>query len=97
MQPYSELKALGLAFAHTLWFVAVALTGLVTAFYAQATADNYHLLFWVLLPFACLHVALAHHYFNRTRDRTRWLACGIECLALGSFAELTLRVWLSSI
>jgi hypothetical protein len=83
-----------LVFFRALWFLALGLTGVLTAFYAQASSSNYQQLFWTIMPFAAVHCVMTAVYFVQIRDWSRWCAFAIGVIALISFGEMTFRVWL---
>ena len=89
----ASLKPIG-AIWGTIFFIIVLITGIGTAFYAQASSPSYRALFWAILPGACIHFAAAVWYFLRMRNWSRWAAVSIATLAMLSLCELAFRVWL---
>jgi hypothetical protein len=81
-------------FRRRLGFFAVVLTGAIVAFYSQAASPDYRALWWMMLPYAVVHVAVLTAYVARVPRISRWLAVLIGAVAIHSFAELSLRVWL---
>jgi hypothetical protein len=82
------------AFTRGLGFFTVALTGAIVAFYSQAASPDYRGLWWMMLPYAVAHVAALAVYVARVPRLSRWLAVLIGAVAIQSFADLSLRVWL---
>jgi hypothetical protein len=68
-------------------------SGVFAVLLSQASATNYRRLFWHVMPIAALHLLMAILYFRQTRRRMRWAVLALAVLVIGSFAEMTLRVW----
>ena len=81
-------------FRRALGFFAVVLTGAIVAFYSQAASPDYRGLWWMMLPYAAIHVVALTVYFVRVPYLSRWMAVIVGAVAMQSFAELSLRVWL---
>jgi len=78
--------------ADSVGLIFVALTGVATAFCAQASSPDYRGLFVALAPLAAIHFISAGMYAVLVPRWYRWIAVGLGFLAAISFAELTLRV-----
>lgn len=72
---------------------AILLSGLVTAFLSQASARDYHALFWSIVPIACFHFLGAIIYVLRVQNWVRWIVLAAAALALLLFGEMAWRVW----
>ena len=94
MNPVAPLKPFALNFLRAGALVMLFLSGLLTAFFSQASSPDYRRLFWSVLTVAVFHFTLALVYFLKVRHWTRWGALGLAIVALGFFGEMTLRVWL---
>jgi hypothetical protein len=77
-----------------LGFFAVVLTGAFVTFYSQASSPNYRNLWWLVFPFIVVHVVMLTLFIVRVPHFSRWLAALIGGVAVLSFVELSLRVWL---
>lgn len=78
----------------SLAFGILLFSGLVILFMSHASTPDYRALFWSLLPFALVHVALAAFFFMHA---SAWGKGGLvvcSSLALLSFLDLTMRIWL---
>jgi hypothetical protein len=74
--------------------VVVMLSGFLIAFLSQASSPDYRRIFWMILPIALVHLALSFGYSFRVRHWTRWLILCVAIIAMASYGEMTVRVWL---
>src|SRR5687768_10036219 len=93
MNVFSPIRPLVLGFLRAVAFVVIFLSGLLTVFLSQASATDYRALHWDILPIALFHSLIAGLYFWKVRHWTRWGALVLAIFALGSFGEMTVRVW----
>lgn len=80
-------------FVRKVAFLPVFLSGLYSAFMAQATALNYQWLFRFALVLTLIHIVLAGLYFRFVPGRLRWLGLPVSLLSLLSLTELGLRAF----
>ena len=88
------IRKMSVPFKRGLAFLAVVLSGAIVAFYSQASSPDYRTLWWTMLPYAAVHVVAITFYFVRVPYLSRWVAVLVGVVAIQSFAELSLRVWL---
>lgn len=77
-----------------LLYGLLLLSGFWTLFASRASSPDYKALFWNILPFALVHVALAVYFFMRVSVLGKACLTTFSSLALLSFLDLTSRVWL---
>ncbi|WP_395749294.1 hypothetical protein [Prosthecobacter sp.] len=77
-----------------LGFGLLSLSWFVTLFLPQVSSPNYRSLFFGILPFAVLHLTLAIFIFMRAPVWGKGCIAVLSSLALLSFLDLTMRVWL---
>ena len=78
----------------SLAFGILLFSGSVILFMSHASTPDYRALFWSLLPFAAVHVALAVFFFMHASVWGKGCLAACCFLALLSFLDLTTRVWL---
>ena len=78
----------------SLAFGILLFSGCWTLFASYASSPDYRALFWSLLPFAVVHVALAVYFFLHASVWGKGGLAVFSSLALFSFLDLTMRVWL---
>jgi|GEM_PF-1242026 len=77
----------------SLAFGILLFSGFWTLFASHASSPDYRALFWGLLPFALVHVALAVFFFMHASVWGKGCLGVCSSLALLSFLDLTTRVW----
>jgi len=78
----------------SLAFGILHFSGFWTLFASHASSPDYRALFWGLLPFAVVHAALAAYFFIHASVWGKGCLLLCSSLALLSFLDLTMRVWL---
>lgn len=78
----------------SLAFGILLFSGLVVLFVSHASSPDYRALFWSVLPFAVVHVALAVRFFLHASAWGKASLAVLSSLALLSFLDLSMRVWL---
>lgn len=78
----------------SLAFGLLVFSGLVILSVSQASSPNYVMLFWSMLPFALFHAPLAVFTFMHAPVWGKGCIAVLSSLALLSFLDLTMRVWL---
>ena len=79
---------------NSLAFGILLVSGFWTLFASHASSPDYRALFWSVLPFAVVHVALTVFFFIHTSVWGKACLVVFSSLALLSFLDLTMRVWL---
>jgi len=77
----------------SLAFGILLFSGFWTLFASHASSPDYRALFWSVLPFAVVHVALAVFFFKHASAWGKGCLAAYCCLALLSFLDLTTRDW----
>ena len=77
----------------SLAFGILLFSGLVVLLVSHASSPDYRALFWNVLSFAVVHVALAVYFFTQAPVWGKCCLAAFSSLALLSFLDLTLRVW----
>jgi hypothetical protein len=75
-----------------LAFVILLFSGLVILFMSLASTPDYRALFWSVLPFALVHMALAVFFFMHASAWEKGFLVVFSSLALISFIDLTMRI-----
>ena len=78
---------------NSLAFGILLVSGFWTLFASHASSLDSRALFWSVLPFAVVHVALTVFFFMRAPVWGKCCLAAYCCLALFSFLDLTVWVW----
>lgn len=76
----------------SLAFAVLLFSGSVILILSHASTPDYRALFWSLLPFALVHVALALFFFMHASAWEKGCLLVFSSLALLSFIDLTMRI-----
>ncbi len=76
----------------SLAFGLLLVSGFWTLFASHASSPDYRALFWSVLPFALVHVALAVFFFMHASAWEKGCLVVFSSLALLSFIDLTMRI-----